>query len=193
MIKIEVFSQYLFDENCKSLGLNDNNVDEVKDTAFISIIGTKECLEYYLDEGNTKHYFNDNHNNVLNLDFDDTSTDVKYNGHIFKTMRMEQAEKAVDFIEKMIDEGKTKFFIHCRAGYSRSRAFAEFICRYCDDNNIEIDYDERKDYTTVLNHGVLRRLIHAYWKKNKINCYSDSKDYEDELINIPIREINDYD
>jgi len=189
-IKIEVFSQYLFDENCKRLGLNDNNVDEVKDTAFISIIGTRECLEYYLDEGKTKHYFNDNHHNVLNLDFDDISTDVNYEGHIFKTMRMEQAEKAIDFIERMIEEGKTKFYIHCRAGMSRSRAFAEFISRVVEDNpDIEIDYEERKDYTTVLNHGVLRRLVHAHWKKHKIMCYSNDENYENELVNVPIKEI----
>lgn len=47
--KIVVLSHYLFDEKMREWGLNNQNVDNLKDTAFISIIGTKECLEYYLD------------------------------------------------------------------------------------------------------------------------------------------------
>ena len=76
--KIVVLSHYLFDEKMRECGLNNQNVDNLKDTAFISIIGTKECLEYYLDEGETKHFFMNNHENVLNLDFDDISTDVDF-------------------------------------------------------------------------------------------------------------------
>lgn len=41
-IKIEVFSHYLFDEHCKKDGLNDKNVENEKDKAFIDIIGTEE-------------------------------------------------------------------------------------------------------------------------------------------------------
>lgn len=186
-IKIEVLSQYLFDKKMENLGLNDNNVDDLKDSAFISIIGTKECLEYYLDELDTKHYFNDTHHNVLNLDFDDCDTDIDYKGHIFKTMRIEQAEKSVDFIERMISEGKVHFYIHCRAGMSRSRAFGEFISRLINENtDLELDYEERMHYTTVLNHNVLRDLNHAYWKKHKIRNYANNEEYEDDLINIPI-------
>jgi hypothetical protein len=76
--KIVVLSHYLFDEKMREWGLNNQNVDNLKDTAFISIIGTRECLEYYLDESKTKHFFMNNHENVLNLDFDDISTDVDY-------------------------------------------------------------------------------------------------------------------
>ena len=136
-MKIEVLSHYLFDEEMKRMRLNDENVEETN-MAFISIIGTPECLKYYLDEGKTKHYFNEGHENVLNLDFDDISTDVKYNGHVFRTMAMEQAEEAVDFIERMVEKGVEKIYIHCRAGYSRSRAFGEFIYRYCIENGIEV-------------------------------------------------------
>jgi hypothetical protein len=187
--KIVVLSHYLFDEQMRKWELNNQNVDNLKDTAFISIIGTKECLDYYLDEGDTKHYFKNFHENVLNLDFDDISTDVKYDGHIFKTMSMEQAEKAVNFIEDMINGGRTTFYIHCRAGMSRSRAFAEFIYRnFGEDFNIE--YDERNDYTTILNQGVLRRLNHAYWKKHQMKCYANGEDYEDDLKNPELKEIH---
>lgn len=188
-LKIEVLSHYLFDDKMRTMNLDDNNVENTN-IAFISIIGTEECLKYYLNEGNTKHYFKD-HPNVLNLEFDDIGTDVIYNGHHFKTMRMEQAEKTVDFIEKMIEKGIEQFYIHCRAGYSRSRAIGEFIYRYCIENNIEVEYSDRNDYTTFVNQGVLRRLNHAYWKKHKLEEYADEgKEYDDGLINVPIVEIN---
>lgn len=188
-IKIEVLSHYLFDEKMKEMNLNDDNVENT-DMAFISIIGTPECLKYYLDEEKTKHYFKD-HPNVLNLDFDDIGDDVMYNGHHFKTMRMEQAEKTVDFIEGNIDKGVNEFNIHCRAGYSRSRAVAEFLYRYCKEHDIDVDYEDRNEFTTFVNQGVLRRLNHAYWKKHNLEEYADgNKEYPNDLVNAPIREIN---
>ena len=188
-MRIIVLSHYLFDEQMKKLGLNDDNVEK-ENKAFISIIGTPECLNYYLDEGDTKHYFKD-HPNVLNLDFDDIGDDVMYNGHHFKTITMEQAEKAIDFIENVVKSYPDEIFLHCRAGMSRSRAIAEFIYRYCKEHDIEADYHDRNDYTTMCNHGVLKRLNHAYWKKHKMNEYAeDGKDYPDELINTPIITIN---
>ncbi len=189
-LKIEVLSHYLFEEKCKEDGLNDENVEDKKDKAFIDIIGTEECRRYYLME-EMQHYFKD-HPNVLNLDFDDISTDVNYNGHIFKTMSMEQAEKAVDFIEKMINDGVMYFRICCRAGMSRSRAFAEFISRVVEDNpDIEIEYDDRNSYATILNQGVLRRLKHAYWKKHRMYDYeNDGAEYPEDLIKPEITEID---
>ena len=188
-IKLEVLSHYLFDEKMKEMNLNDENVENTN-MAFISIIGTPECLKYYLDEEKTKHYFKD-HSNVLNLDFDDIEDDVMYNGHHFKTMTMEQAEKTVDFIETMIEKGVDVIEGHCRAGYSRSRAIFEFIYRYCKEHDIEVEYEDRNDYTTMLNNGVLRRLNHAYWKKHNLRFYEDGNtEYPKDLVNIPIIEIN---
>ena len=188
-IKLEVLSHYLFEEHCKKDGLNDKNVENEKDKAFIDIIGTEECRKYYLNE-NMKHYFNE-HTNVINFDFDDIETDVMYNGHHFKTMRIEDAEKAIQFIETMINNGVTYFRICCRAGFSRSRAFGEFIYRYCLENGIEVEYEDRNDYTTMLNSGVLRRLNHAYWKKHNLRFYENGNtEYPKDLVDIPIREIN---
>lgn len=188
-MKITVLSHYLFDKLMKEFKLNDENV-ESQDMAFISIIGAPECLEYYLDEGETKHYFGD-HPNVLNLEFDDIEDDVMYNGHHFKTMRMGQAEKAVDFMEDITNRDVKEVYIHCRAGMSRSRAFGEFLYRYCKEHEIEINYIDRDDYTTVLNHGVLRRLNHAYWKKHNLRFYEDDEtNYPEDLVNPPVRVIN---
>ena len=189
MLKIKVLSHYLFDIDMKNMSLNDENVENTN-RAFISIINTPECLMYYLDEEKTKHYFKD-HPNVLNLDFDDIEEDVMYNGHHFKTMSMEQAEKTVDFIETMIEKGVDVIEDHCRAGMSRSRAVAEFIYRYCLENDIEVEYSDRNDYTTMLNSGVLRRLNHAYWKKHNLRQYEDGNtEYPRDLVDIQIREIN---
>ena len=187
-MRITVLSQFNFDERMKKMGLSDDNVEE-QNSAFISIIGTPECLNYYLDEGNTKHYFGD-HPNVLNLEFDDIEDDVLYNGHHFKTMSMEQAENAVNFIEKIIEKNVDDIFIHCRAGFSRSRAFGEFIYRYCKEHDIPLEYEDRDDYTTMYNSGVLRRLDHAYCKKYRIRFYEDETNYPDDLVNPPVRVIN---
>jgi hypothetical protein len=131
---------------------------------------------------------------VLNLDFDDIDTDVMYNGHHFRTMTMEQAENAVEFIENLIVKNANipkTIYIHCRAGMSRSRAFGEFIYRFCNENAFGVEYDDRNDYTTVLNHGVLRRLNHAYWKKHNMNDYVDpNARYPSDLTNPEIRTIN---
>jgi len=188
-MRLKVLSHHLFDEEMKKTGLNDDNVENTN-MAFISIIGTPECLIYYLDEGDTKHYFK-NHTNVLNLEFDDIGQDVMYNGHHFKTMRMEQAEKTINFIEDNISKGIDTIIIHCRAGFSRSRAVAEFIYRYCKEKNIDVTYEDRDYYAAMYNHGVLLRLNHAYWKKHHINHYvNEGEDYPVELINPPITEIN---
>ena len=188
-IKLIVLSHYLFDEDMRKMGLNNTNVEN-SNKAFISIIGTQECLKYYLDEGDTKHYFA-NHPNVLNLDFDDIDSDVMFNGHLFKTMTMEQAEKSVEFIEEMVNNGVNEIICHCRAGYSRSRAFAEFVYRYCQEHGIDVEYEDRNDYTTVLNQGVLIRLNHAYWKKHNMNEYKNSNaEYPNDLAEPKIRIIN---
>jgi hypothetical protein len=73
---------------------------------------------------------------------------------------------------------------------SRSRAFGEFIYRYCKEHNIEVEYKDRDDYTTMYNYGVMIRLNHAYWKKHRMNMYEDGgSDYPQELVNPPVRVI----
>ena len=187
MLKIKVLPHGNFDEKMVELGLNDGNVDNTN-MAFISIIGTEECLKYWV-ESDDKHYFNNEHENVLNLEFDDISFDVMYNGHHFKTMTMGQAEKTIDFIERMLEKGVDTIFLHCRASISRSRGVAEFICRYCKAQDIEVEYLDRNDYVNTLNFGVLNRLQHAYLKKHKLAPYANDEDYPNELIDT-IRIIN---
>jgi len=156
MKTIKVLSQNLFDIYCANIGLNDSNIEDYKDYVYISIIGTPECLKYYLDEGNTCHYFSSDHENVINLEFDDISEDeMEYNGHIFRGLSMEQAEKLFKFIEKNIDKN---FIIHCRAGHSRSQAVGSFIKDF---------YPDFESYTILpyCNKDVYRKLSRCYYKK----------------------------
>ena len=97
--------------------------DLPKNVAIISIIGTEECRNFYLQE-DSEHYFKKENDRILNLDFDDLEEDTEWEGHLFKAMTEEQAKKSVEFIKKNV--GKD-FFIHCRAGKSRSQAFVQFI------------------------------------------------------------------
>ena len=157
MKTIEVLPQRIFDEQCEKMKLNDSNVENVTDTAFISIIGTKEYLKYYLDEEGTKHWFKENHSNVLNLDFDDISNDeIEWKGHIFKGLSMEQANTLFKFIENNIDKS---FKIHCRAGMSRSQGVGNFINDF---------YSGEFDSDTLLPHPnkeVYRKLSRCFYKK----------------------------
>lgn len=154
---ITVFPHRAFDEFCKRNGLNDFNVGKKTDMAFISIIGTKPCLKYYLDESDTKHHFRFNHHNVLNLEFDDISQDeIEWYGHIFKGMSMKQAEKLFKFIERNIN---CNFYIHCRAGASRSQGVGNFIYNF---------YKDMFESDTLLPHpnkDVYRKLSRCFYKK----------------------------
>ena len=157
MHKITVVSQCVFDEMMAKRNLDDSNVDEIKDEAFISIIGTKECLEHYLHEPDTVHWFKDGHDNVLNLDFDDIAEDIVHDGHTYKAMSNEQAEKAVEFIERNI--GKD-FTIHCRAGMSRSQGVGCFI------HDMYEGYSDESLLRDFANKGVIMRLKHVLNNRN---------------------------
>lgn len=126
MNKILVFSHGEFDKFCMENNYNDDNVDKQNNIAFISIIGSDNCLKYYLHE-DAKHWFQQNHNNVLNLEFDDIEEDIYFDGYLLSSFAIKDAQKSINFIENNL--GKT-FIIHCRAGKSRSQAFFRFITDY---------------------------------------------------------------
>lgn len=121
--KILVFSHKQFDTVCAAHGWNDDNVESLSNNAFISIIGTKECRKFWMDE-DREHWFKHNHPNVLNLDYDDLFSDKMYEGHLFKAMSDDQALESVEFIERNLNKN---FYIHCHAGISRSQAYFRFI------------------------------------------------------------------
>ena len=118
------FSQYEFDKIMEDKGWNDNNIPE--DCAFISIISPESS------GFGEEHYFKQNHNNVINLEFEDIfDYKVEYSDSIIYGMNDKQAEELFNFIEN--NKGKN-FYIHCSAGISRSQAVVRFILDYYNDN-----------------------------------------------------------
>ena len=169
--KITTMPQQMFDEYCYQHLLDDSTVDNETNSAFISIIGTPDCLKYWLDESDTKHWFMRNHLNVLNLEFDDLTEDREYKGHLFKAMTDEQADQVIAFVENLIKEAellgetfKRNFYIHCRAGFSRSAAISRFL-KDVYKEYFTSDFDEIPE---TWNSGVYSKLLNAYYRKHEL-------------------------
>ena len=71
MINVYIFSQKQFKAVMKDMGWNDNTIDLIQDSAIISICNTVTNIV----DSSMSHWFEKNHNNVLNIDFDDTTFD----------------------------------------------------------------------------------------------------------------------
>lgn len=145
---IKVYSQIDFNNVMKSNGIDDSNVENEKDSIFISITNRN---------GEMEHWFKENHKNVINLDFDDTSSDNEE----LRTISDKQAESLMFFIDGNLSKNTedVDVYIHCLVGMSRSRAVAEYIKRHYD---VVYDKIERDLYYNYLNHEVLNRLERKY-------------------------------
>ena len=125
MNKVYCYNRWAFETLCKSNGWDEEHIPE--NAAFISICGTPDCQEQIIQE-REYHYFDIEHPQILNLDFDDiTRAQEPIPGHegLFCFGIGEwQAYDAVQFIKNNL--GKD-FYIHCRAGKSRSQAFVRYI------------------------------------------------------------------
>ena len=104
-----IFSKKLFDNYMKDNGYSDSFVPS--NMAVISIGEPKE----------PSHYFKDGTERVLNIDFWDVND---YDVEGIKGLTDKQAETIYNFIAENI--GRT-FYIHCRAGVSRSQAVGRFL------------------------------------------------------------------
>ena len=171
-LKVYVYNHVSFDDYCRENNITDDNVENLEDDAFISIIGTPEVNEYYLENPNMRHWFEKDHPNVLNLEFDDVSCDNTFdyqNGkgemvtiHAF-AMSERQANKCVDFIESNL---KKNFHIHCLAGVSRSQAIGCFI-RFCYAEYMNAKQNPDNPCTNY-NSAVLATLKRVWYRNNKI-------------------------
>jgi len=119
-MKVYVMSQYLFNDFCITNKFDDTNIENNKNAAFISIIGSK-------DNDDSSHFFKKDHLNVLNLEFDDVLQDGVLFEHKYKAISSDQAGQIVAFIEANNDKD---FYVHCSAGISRSGAIGTFISEY---------------------------------------------------------------
>ena len=111
---------------------NDSNLPD--NVAFISICCTETENSSY-----ETHLLSDNHDNVINLDFDDINgytlkdqfpDDDYVKDNPARGLNDEQGLQLVKFIENNI--GKD-IYVHCSAGVSRSQGIVKFILEYYND------------------------------------------------------------
>lgn len=121
-IFVKVLSKPEFNDLMANNNINDRNVENFKNIAFISINDT---------HGNwSVSWFDSDHPNVLRMWFDDIENDLETsptNPHKCKAFSPEQAKQVFDFINENYDKD---FFVHCSAGISRSGAIGAFINDY---------------------------------------------------------------
>lgn len=162
MKKLYCYNRWAFEDMCKKNGWNDKNLPA--DAAFISICGTKDCQEYVIKEREF-HYFEEKHDNVFNAVFDDITEyrqpipeEVgKYRKGYCYGLDTKQALDIVEFIRKNL--GKD-FYIHCRAGHSRSQAVVRYILDMYD--GIVCDFSTRLENPPISwNQFVLAELKNA--------------------------------
>lgn len=131
MNTVSVYNYFKFNNLCQNNGWNDSNIPS--DKAFISICCTDECIQGYIlardPDAIDEHWFKQDHDNVINLNFDDIIDDEmisKTNEGTFtyRCISKADAKRLYNFIEN--NKGKD-FIIHCRAGKSRSQGVARFI------------------------------------------------------------------
>lgn len=109
MKKVIILSKKRFDSLMESNKIYDSNVENVKNSIFISI----------RDYGFRDHYFSKKHENVLNIQFDDTEKESE------SSFNKELANRIIQFVKR--NENAETAFVHCSAGVSRSGAVGEFI------------------------------------------------------------------
>lgn len=158
MANLLCFSQFEFDELCKINNWSDGFIPE--ENAYVSIIGSPDCIKYYIREPQ-EHYFKVENSQVCNLEFDDINEDIRiWKGHTILGLDEKQAEKLVKFIEE--NKGKN-FYIHCMAGQSRSQGVVRYILDVYPD--LYTEKDTRRDNPCLTpNIDVVAKLKRA-WRK----------------------------
>lgn len=138
----------------KTMGWLENK-DIPENVAVISIAGTKEIQEKYIQD-NEDHWFNEDEN-VLNLNFDDVSEDtVETDEFTFYGLTIEDARRTVEFIKNNIDKD---IYVNCRAGKSRSQAIVRFILDCFPDRDNEINPGNPPETPNI---DVLTKLKRVY-------------------------------
>lgn len=161
MKNIYCYSHPEFDLKCYNQGWSDSNIPE--NIAFISIIGTKECQDHYLEEKENHWFSSGVSNRVLNLEFDDISDKTfTWKGHVFSGISSEQSMSIVNFIESNIN---CDFYIHCRAGRSRSQGIVRFMLDMYPNQFMQ---GRPENPCISPNYFVVKQLKRAYYEKNNL-------------------------
>jgi len=133
-VKVYCYSKKKFGLLCEERGWNDDNPPV--DTAVISICCKPEVTENVLG-GDDAHWFSREHDNVLNVEFDDITEDSKYisdPGMGFTAYGLD--DRTADRIVKFIEGHRgMDFIVHCRAGKSRSQAVVRYIADFYPEHD----------------------------------------------------------
>lgn len=152
-MRVHVMSKKSFDDLMRSNGIDNDNVEDQKDTFFVSINNTSSESTYFTDKANVKVMF-----------FDDTETDLDVpiigtgKTEHKKAFTPDQARDLFRFIESHAD--KATCIVHCAAGISRSGAVGTFISDFngCDW------FEFKRTNPQVQPNGLVLRLL-----KNEAN------------------------
>lgn len=123
-MKVRVLSKQIFDSVLVNIQINDSNVEEHSDKAFISIIN---------DDGKDTSFFKSEHPNVIKFVFDDATDEenklrVRKGLTELKLFNKEDAIRLIEFLET--NKNITDLLVHCAAGQSRSGAIGTFANDY---------------------------------------------------------------
>lgn len=162
MTSIVAMARHSFENYCKNNNINDNNIPE--DSFFI-------CIHNSFGIENTKPFFKELHDNVLNLYFDDCSEDYITSDLadlvgelvIERAFTKDQAQSVIDFLDKQKECGRDNGIIHCQAGISRSGAVASFTANYFNMNKFVFKSLNPK---IIPNPHVLSTLNGILWDKH---------------------------
>jgi predicted protein tyrosine phosphatase len=151
-MKILILSHQQFENLMSNNKLNDKNVEETTQAAFISIVDT-EGIHY-------KHWFEENHKNVLNLKFDDIDTkEIQVGKWTANGFSVEQGKEVLTFLENINKDSLKVLVIHCAAGVSRSAGIGDFANDYFQlDNNVFLK-DNPHIHPNMRVKRILNRLI----------------------------------
>lgn len=161
MSKILCYSKRDFERVMDVNGWRDESLPD--DVAFISICCTDDCIRGYLmardPDADDEHWFKEQHDNVLNLNFDDIIQDeMKSNGLTYRCINEDEAYEVIKFIWNNL--GKD-IYVHCRAGKSRSQAITKFVLDYFDKYYTEYRLENPP---VIPNGNVIAKLKRAYDK-----------------------------
>ena len=155
MKNVRAISKRSFDNLMKDSGLVDQVVSLKKNLYLISI-NFSSLWEDSPEEAIP--YFKQDHENVLRLFFDDVIKDTRVQ-HIAtkewttaKAFTKEDANKIIEFLNRIDKNSDDEIIVHCLMGKSRSVAVAHFICEFFGENPSSIYVNEEmKPNPTVLN------------------------------------------
>ena len=118
-MRVNILSKLEFDKLMSHNSITDENVEKFDNIMFISIVDT---------QNKKGPYFKSDHDNVINLRFDDVEKSGEASPtqkEFTKAFSAKQAKDLYNFIKKH-DEKET-CIVHCMAGISRSGAVGTFV------------------------------------------------------------------